>query len=158
TADHPDIEVNVTAVPWDSAHDKFVNSITAGTTPDVAMVGTTWMGEFAGMDALDPTPRPIDTSKFLEGGHDTPAVAGTSYGVPWYVETRMVYYRTDVLEDAGVSEVPTDQGAFKDMTATVKDADGVEWGISLQPGQTGSWQTVLPFAWSRGATIAGDDG
>lgn len=58
TAANPDIKVNVTAVPWDSAHDKFVNSITAGTTPDVAMVGTTWMGEFAGMDALDPTPSP----------------------------------------------------------------------------------------------------
>ncbi|AXH95476.1 sugar ABC transporter substrate-binding protein [Ornithinimicrobium avium] len=158
TADHPDIKVNVTAVPWDSAHDKFVNSITAGTTPDVAMVGTTWMGEFAGMDALDPTPGTIDTSKFFEGGHNTTVVDGTSYGVPWYVETRMVYYRTDVLNDAGVEEVPTDQDAFKDMAASLQDTKDVKWGISLQPGQTGSWQTVLPFAWSRGASIADDNG
>jgi multiple sugar transport system substrate-binding protein len=38
---NPGTTVNVTAIPWDSAHDKFANSIAAGTTPDVAMVGTT---------------------------------------------------------------------------------------------------------------------
>ncbi|MBK7819571.1 MAG: sugar ABC transporter substrate-binding protein [Tessaracoccus sp.] len=154
---NPDIKVNITPVPWDSAHDKFVNSITAGTTPDVAMVGTTWMGEFAGMDALDPTPSSIDSSVFFEGAHGTTVVDGTSYGVPWYVETRLVYYRTDILAKAGATEIPTDQQAFKDLAATVKSQNGVTWGISLQPGQTGSWQTVMPFAWSRGAAVASDD-
>ncbi|SOC57015.1 extracellular solute-binding protein [Ornithinimicrobium cerasi] len=154
---YPDITVNVTPVPWDSAHDKFVNSITAGTTPDVAMVGTTWMGEFAGMDALDPTPGSIDAGKFFEGAQDTTVVDGTSYGVPWYVETRMVYYRTDVAQEAGFDEVPADQAGFKEMAAALKDA-GAEYGISLQPGQTGSWQTVLPFAWSHGAEIASEEG
>lgn len=155
--EYPDVTVNVTPVPWDSAHDKFVNSITAGTTPDVAMVGTTWMGEFAGMDALDPTPGSIDSSKFFEGAHETTVVDGTSYGVPWYVETRMVYYRTDLASEAGYDEVPADQAGFKEMAAAMKDA-GADYGISLQPGQTGSWQTVLPFAWSNGAEIATDDG
>ncbi|MGM0385527.1 MAG: extracellular solute-binding protein [Actinomycetota bacterium] len=155
---YPDITVNVTPVPWGSAHDKFVNSITAGTTPDVAMVGTTWMGEFSGMDALDPAPGFIDSSKFFEGAYDTTVVDGTSYGVPWYVETRMVYYRTDVLQEAGFEEVPADQAGFKEMAAALQDQGGAEYGISLQPGQTGSWQTVLPFAWSRGAQVASEDG
>ncbi|MFK5635603.1 extracellular solute-binding protein [Ornithinimicrobium sp. LYQ103] len=157
TDQYPDITVNVTPVPWDSAHDKFVNSITAGTTPDVAMVGTTWMGEFAGMDALDPTPSSIDAAKFFEGAHETTVVDGTSYGVPWYVETRMVYYRSDLAQEAGFDEVPTDQAGFKEMAAGMQEA-GAEWGISLQPGQTGSWQSVLPFAWSNGAETAGEDG
>ncbi len=155
---HPDIKVNVTPVPWDSAHDKFVNSITAGTTPDVAMVGTTWMGEFVGMDALDPTPSSIDLNGFFPGAVDTTKVGGTSYAVPWYVETRMAYYRTDIAEKAGVTEVPTGQDEFKQMAAKMKEQDGVKWGISLQPGRTGSWQTVLPLAWSRGAEIADDKG
>ncbi|MDO5740138.1 MAG: sugar ABC transporter substrate-binding protein [Ornithinimicrobium sp.] len=156
TAAYPDILVNVTAVPWDSAHDKFVNSITAGTTPDVAMVGTTWMGEFAGMDALDPTPGSIDTSSFFPGAQGTTVVDGTSYGVPWYVETRMVYYRTDVATKAGMDKVPADQAGFKDMAAAMKEKGGADWGISLQPGGQGSWQTVLPFAWSAGASVASD--
>jgi multiple sugar transport system substrate-binding protein len=155
---YPDITVNVTAVPWDSAHDKFVNSITAGTTPDVAMVGTTWMGEFAGMDALDPTPGSIDSTKFFPGAQETTVVDGTAYGVPWYVETRMVYYRTDIAEEAGVTEVPADQAGFKEAAAAMKEQGGAEWGISLQPGGQGSWQTVVPLAWSNGAEIASEEG
>ena len=48
-------DVKVTAIPWEAAHDKFTTAI-ARETPDVAMVGTTWMGEFAELGGLDPTP------------------------------------------------------------------------------------------------------
>ncbi len=154
---HDGVKINVTAVPWDSAHDKFVTAITAGTTPDLAMVGTTWMGEFAGLDALDPAPGSIDPSVFFEGAEATTQVDGTSYGVPWYVETRLVYYRTDIAEEAGYSEVPSDWDGFKKMAADLQSKGGSEWGISLQPGETGSWQTVMPFAWTNGAEVATDD-
>jgi multiple sugar transport system substrate-binding protein len=154
---HEGVTVNVTAIPWDSAHDKFTTSITAGTTPDVAMVGTTWMGEFAGLDALDPAPGSIDTSKFFGGAQETAVVDGTAYGVPWYVETRLVYYRTDIAEQAGYTEVPSDWEGFKQMAADMQSKGGAEWGISLQPGGVGSWQTVLPLAWTNGAEIATED-
>ena len=154
---HEGVTVNVTAIPWDSAHDKFTTSITAGTTPDVAMVGTTWMGEFAGLDALDPAPGSIDAAKFFEGAQETAVVDGTSYGVPWYVETRLVYYRTDIAEQAGYTEVPTDWEGFKQMAADMQSKGGADWGISLQPGGVGSWQTVLPLAWTNGAEIATED-
>jgi len=103
-AANPGAKVKVTAVPWDAAHDKFASAITAGQTPDAAMVGTTWMGEFAGMDALDPTPEGIDKASFFEGAQKTTEVDGTAYGIPWYVETRLVYYRTDLAAKAGITE------------------------------------------------------
>jgi multiple sugar transport system substrate-binding protein len=154
---HDGVTVNVTAIPWDSAHDKFTTSITAGTTPDVAMVGTTWMGEFAGLDALDPAPGSIDSAAFFEGAQETAVVDGTAYGVPWYVETRLVYYRTDIAEEAGYTEVPTDWEGFRQMAADMQEKGGAEWGISLQPGGVGSWQTVLPLAWTNGAEVATED-
>lgn len=151
------VTVNVTAVPWDSAHDKFTTSIAAETTPDVAMVGTTWMGEFAGLGALDPAPGTIDSTKFFEGAQGTTVVDGTAYGVPWYVETRLVYYRTDIAEQAGYTEVPTDWAGFHQMAADLQSEGGADWGISLQPGGVGSWQTVLPLAWTNGAEIATEE-
>ena len=107
-AANPGAKVEVTAIPWDAAHDKFTTAITANKTPDVAMVGTTWMGEFAGMGALDATPGEIDTSVFFDGAQKTTEVGGTSYGIPWYVETRLVYYRTDLAEKAGYHD-PADR-------------------------------------------------
>ena len=38
---------------------------------------------------------------FFEGAQKTTEVSGTSYGIPWYVETRLVYYRTDLAKKAG---------------------------------------------------------
>src|SRR5437867_12060141 len=58
-AANPGVKVNVTAIPWDAAHNKYQTSIASGSTPDVAQMGTTWMADFA--DAFDPTPRGIDT-------------------------------------------------------------------------------------------------
>jgi len=155
---NPGVKVQVTAIPWDAAHDKFTTAITANKTPDVAMVGTTWMGEFAGMDALDPTPGSIDKSAFFEGAQKTTEVNGTSFGVPWYVETRLVYYRTDLAKKAGITTPPTDWDGLKTMAKAMQDKAGAKYGIGLQAGGTGSWQSVMPFAWSAGADLTKDGG
>ncbi|MGH2401383.1 MAG: extracellular solute-binding protein, partial [Candidatus Limnocylindria bacterium] len=102
-AENPDVTVEVTAVPWDAAHDRIVNAMAGGEGPDVTMIGTTWMGEFAQLGGIDPTPSNIDSSQFFGGAWDTTVVDGTSYGVPWYVETRLLYYRTDLAEEGGVT-------------------------------------------------------
>jgi len=157
-AANPGVKVQVTAIPWDAAHDKFTTAITANKTPDVAMVGTTWMGEFAGMDALDPTPGSIDKSVFFDGAQKTTEVGGTSYGVPWYVETRLVYYRTDLAKKAGITTPPTDWDGLKTMAKAMQDKAGAKYGIGLQAGGTGSWQSIMPFAWSAGADLTKDGG
>jgi multiple sugar transport system substrate-binding protein len=155
-AEHPDVSVDVTAVPWDAAHDRIVSAIAGGEVPDVSLIGTTWMGEFATMGGLDQTPETLDPGQFFEGAWDTTVVDGTSYGVPWYVETRVLYYRTDLAEQGGVTEAPTDWDGLKALGQAMQEA-GAEYGISLQPGGTGSWQTFMPFFWQAGGEIVDGD-
>jgi multiple sugar transport system substrate-binding protein len=155
-ADNPDAKVTVTAVPWDAAHQKISGAIAGKQTPDVSMVGTTWMGEFAKTGALDPTPSMIDKSAFFPGAWDSTVVNGTSYGVPWYVETRCLYYRKDLAEKAGITQPPKTWDDLKAMAQALQTKGGAKWGLYLQPGQTGSWQTFLPFAWSNGAEVTKD--
>ncbi|GAA1686468.1 sugar ABC transporter substrate-binding protein [Kribbella sp. NPDC056951] len=154
---NPGAKVTVTPIPWDAAHNKFTTAITAQSLPDAAMVGSTWMGEFADLGALDPTPQGFDNSSFFPGALDTTKVKDVQYGVPWYVETRLVYYRKDLAKKAGITTPPTDWAGLKAMAKAMKDKAGSKCGINLQPGGTGSWQTVMPFAWSAGAEITSDD-
>lgn len=155
-AENPDATVTVTAIPWDAAHDKIATAIAGGQTPDVSMLGTTWMGEFGGTDALDATPdESVNPDDFFEGAWNTVVVDGTAYGVPWYVETRLLYYRTDLAEKAGL-EPPTDWAGLKDFAAGLQEA-GAEYGVALQPGNTGAWQTFMPFAWQAGAELTDGD-
>jgi multiple sugar transport system substrate-binding protein len=155
-AENPGVKINVTGIPFDSAHDKLATAITAGKTPDVSQIGTTWMGEFA-TQALDPTPASIDKSSFFEGAQKTTEVGGTSYGVPWYVETRLVYYRKDLAAKAGITTMPTDWAGLKAMAKAMQTKAHAKWGIDLQAGGQGSWQSILPFAWSNGAEVASAD-
>ncbi|MFE9201219.1 sugar ABC transporter substrate-binding protein [Micromonospora sp. NPDC007230] len=158
STENPDAKVSVTAVPWDAAHQKIASAIAAKQTPDVSMIGTTWQGEFAKTGALDPTPSDlIKKDDFFPGAWDTTIVDSTSYGVPWYVETRLIYYRKDLAAKAGFPDGPKTWDDLKAMAKGMKEKAGAKWGLNLQPGKTGSWQSVLPFAWSNGADVASAD-
>jgi multiple sugar transport system substrate-binding protein len=157
--DNPEASVKVTVIPFDAAHDKIATAIAGNQTPDVSLVGTTWLPEFAATDALDATPTElIDPARFFEGSWSTTDVDGTSFGVPWYTETRLIYYRKDLAEKAGVA--PSEgwnQEDLKTFAKALQEEAGAQWGISLQPGGTGSWQTMIPFAWQRGAELVDGD-
>jgi multiple sugar transport system substrate-binding protein len=154
--ENPEAKVTVTAVPWDAAHQKISGAIAGKQTPDVSMIGTTWMGEFAKTGALDPTASLIDKSAFFKGAWDTTMVDGTSFAVPWYVETRCLFYRKDLAATAGFPDGPKTWDDLKAMAKAMQTKAGAKWGLNVMPGDTGSWQTFLPFAWSNGAEIVKD--
>jgi multiple sugar transport system substrate-binding protein len=156
-AEFPGVTVEVTEVPWDAAHDRIVNAIAGGEVPDVSMIGTTWMGEFAKLGGLEATPSSIDSEQFFEGAWDTTVVEGVSYGVPWYVETRLIYYRTDLAEEGGFADAPENWDQLTELAQAEADG-GAQYGISLQPGGQGSWQTFMPFFWQAGGEITDEEG
>jgi multiple sugar transport system substrate-binding protein len=157
--ENPGAKVKVTVIPFDAAHDKISTAIAGKQTPDVSLVGTTWVSEFAASGSLDPTPTDlIDQGSFFDGSWSTTDVDGTSYGVPWYTETRLIYYRKDLAEKAGVAPKPGwTWDDLKAFTEALQAKGGAKWGISLQPGGQGSWQTFMPFAWQKGAELVDGD-
>lgn len=97
--ENPDVKVKVTAIPWSSAHDKLQTAIAAGNGPDLAQMGTTWMADFS--NSFSTVPDNLDMSDFSDGSRATGQVDGKQLGVPWYIDTRVLYYRTDIAEMAG---------------------------------------------------------
>lgn len=152
---NPDVDIEVVPIPWDAARDKFQTAIAAGTTPDVAMMGTTWMAEFG--DAFAAVPDAIDTSGIFEGSLGTAELDGTAIGVPWYVDTRVLYYRTDLAEQAGWTEAPATQEDLKQMAADMQAKAGADYGIRLQSAGNDSFQGSLWAPWSNGASLMNDD-
>ncbi|SCL24561.1 sugar ABC transporter substrate-binding protein [Micromonospora inyonensis] len=155
--ENPDAKVTVTPIPWDGAHDKIATAIAGRQTPDVSLVGTTWMGEFAGTGGLDPTPADlVDKDAFFPGAWDTTVVDGTSHGVPWYVETRLLYVNKAVAARSGITHAPTTWEELKSALTALRTRGGAKWAVSLPPGGPGSWQAVLPFVWQNGGDVRAD--
>ncbi|HEY9356949.1 MAG TPA: sugar ABC transporter substrate-binding protein [Arthrobacter sp.] len=155
-AENPGVKVNVTAIPWDAALSKYQTAIAGGTTPDVAQMGTTWMGDFA--DSFDATPKEIQSGDFFPGSVKSTEVEGTTYGVPWYVDTRVVYYRSDLAEKAGITKAPETWDDFKALAKGLQEKAGAKYGVQLPAGVAGSYLDTLPFQWSNGAKLMNDDG
>lgn len=153
---NPGVKVNVTAIGWDVAHDKITAAIAGGATPDVSMIGSTWSGELSKTGALDPTPpNLVDKSAFFPGAWQTVEVSGTAYGVPWYVETRVLYYRTDQAKKAGVQPPGTWQ-EFTAFARALKDKGGASKGFQQSYTLGASWQEVLPLIWQAGGEVVKD--
>jgi multiple sugar transport system substrate-binding protein len=154
-SENPGITVKVTPIAWDVAHDKLLTSVAGNTSPDVSQMGTTWMGEFAKTGALEEVPDDIDIDGTFEGARNTAIVQDTPYGVPWYVETRVLYYRTDLAQKAGITEPPANWDELKAMAKAMKEKSGAKYGISLSPN---NWQELMPFVWQNGGEGATEEG
>jgi len=97
---NPGIHVVVQQIPFIAAHEKFLTAIVGRSTPDVAQVGNTWVPEMAAIHALDeltPMLRTIDQRDYFPGIWATNVIDGGLYGIPWYVDTRLIFYRKDIL-------------------------------------------------------------
>jgi multiple sugar transport system substrate-binding protein len=155
TKANPGVKVSVTPVDWGQAVAKLTTAIAGNTTPDVSQMGTDMMGQFGATGAFDPVPSDITSSTFFDSAWKTNDVGGVVSGVPWYVETRLLYYRKDIAEKAGITSPPATWDDLKAMAKAMKEKGGAKWGISLG---TKNWQEYFPFLWSNGGDVVDASG
>ena len=152
---NPNVKVNVTPVDWGQAVTKLQTAIAGGSTPDVSQMGTDMMAQFGANQTFDPVPADIDPSQFFETAWNTNIVDGAAVGVPWYVETRLLYYRKDIADKAGITAPPATWDELKAMAKALQEKGGAKYGISLG---TKNWQEYFPFLWSNGGDIVDASG
>lgn len=154
--ENPDIKVSVQAIPWDQAHDKLLTAVASKKGPDVLQLGTTWVSEFADAGALlDLTPYleeypDFATENYFSGAADTMQFEDKVVGIPWYVETRVLYYRTDLLEEVGYSEPPATWEELTDAATKLADRGDDYFGLDIDQNDK-----IVPFifAWQNGYDV-----
>lgn len=160
---HPGIRVVVQQIPWTAAHEKLLTGFVGGSPPDLAQLGNTWIPEFAAIGALEPLEARIGASRavspeaYFEGIWKTNSFEGTTYGIPWYVDTRVLFYRPDLLKAAGYSEAPRTWSAWRDAMVKIRDAGlrGARYAILLP---TNEWEQLTIFGVQQRSTLLADDG
>ena len=136
---HPDIRVDLQQQPWTSAHEKLLTSFAGDSLPDVCALGNTWVPEFATLGALQPLDARIagspalDVHDYFSGIWNTGVVDGKPYGLPWYTETRLPYYRRDLLAKAGITEPPRNWAEWRLAMAAIKREVGPQRYAILLP-------------------------
>ena len=144
--ENPDVRVVVQQIPWGAAHEKLLTAHVGGSTPDVAQLGNTWIPEFVALRAVEPLgpwlagSRAVAESCYFAGIWDTNVVDGVPYGVPWYVDTRVLFYRRDLMARAGWDSVPGDWDAWLRSMEDVRRVAGKDrFAIFLPTNEYTPW-------------------
>lgn len=160
--EHPGIHVEVQQIPWTAAHEKLLTAYVGEATPDIAMLGNTWVPEFVALNALAPLDSLATSSKeirrddFFPGIWKTNVVNGKTYGIPWYVDTRAIFYRTDLLAKAGYREFPTSWAEWTAAMKKMKSQMSPRQFPLLMP--TNEWAQPVIFALNEQSPILRDGG
>jgi multiple sugar transport system substrate-binding protein len=135
---NPGIRVELQQIPFISAHEKLLTAFAGDSTPDVAQLGSSWISEMVALGAIEPldarlrASRQIDPRDYFDGPMRGNVVDGRLWGVPWYADTRLLFYRSDLLRAAGFSAPPADwAGWLRAMRAVQARAGPGNYAILL---------------------------
>ncbi len=123
---NPGIKVRVQMIPWNAAHEKLLTSYAGNSTPDLCQLGNTWIPEFVVLDAIEPLDAwmersvTVKPSSYFPGIWDTNVIDSAAYGIPWYVDTRVMFYRTDALASVGYNTPPRSWMEWFELCAKLK--------------------------------------
>ena len=159
---HPGIRVDLQQLPWTAAHEKLLTAFAGDATPDLCQLGNTWIPEFAALNALEPldarlaASRDIVAADYFPGIWDTNVIDGVTYGVPWYVDTRLPYYRQDLLREAGIDKPPTSWDEWRTAMAAIKAKAGPDKYAILLP--LNEFEPLLALALQQDEPLLREDG
>lgn len=118
-------------LPWDSALSELMNIALQSQGPDISQIGSTWLGSLTGMIALRMF-RDSDVAlfggrqAFLTSAWECSGLLGVEdiYAIPWITDVRVLAYRRDVLEKAGVEDTTAfdNAEAFENTLAKLKSS------------------------------------
>jgi ABC-type glycerol-3-phosphate transport system substrate-binding protein len=153
---HPDAELVIEEQQWTGLVERLTTALSSSDSPDVVEMGNTQAQAFEAAGAL------LDVTEYSEqlGGDDllqslleAGTYDGRLYGVPYYAGARIMIYRTDLFEAAGV-EVPTTIDEMIAASAALIEANADVPNLSgfYLPGR--NWHAALSFIWDAGGDIA----
>lgn len=159
---NPGVRLLVQQIPWTSAHEKLLTAFVGRATPDLAQLGNTWIPEFAAIGALEPLDGSLARSAsvssrgYFPGVWETSLYDGAIYGIPWYVDTRVLYYRPDLLARAGFPAAPRTWGEWLDAMRKVKRIQPAGAHPILLP--TNEWEQPAILGLQKGSPLLAENG
>jgi multiple sugar transport system substrate-binding protein len=156
------ITVDVEAIPWESVNDRLTTAVASGDGPDVTQVGLSLLPTFIEAEAL------MDVGAMVAGhanladenfpsGVSAAALNpdGTVYSFPWVSDTRVLFYRSDILGEAGYDAPPATWDELLEVATTLTGRGDDLFGYYIP-----QWDAPLPIAytWQAGGDVVNDAG
>lgn len=163
-AEENNVNLTIEITPWGNYEEKYLTAFSSGQGPDVGYMYLEMYNDFIDMGALEPLDAYFteeDTADYIY--YDLGYVKGGQYALPFIVgNARILYFNMDILEQAGVTELPKTWQDLVDVCTQVKNAniEGVmpfaqEWA---DPAIGALNNIYYPYLWQAGGDIFNENG
>jgi putative chitobiose transport system substrate-binding protein len=106
---------------------KVLTAVSAKTPPDVVNLNPDFASQLAGKNAwlnLDNKVSSQVRSSYLPNIWQASTLNNKSFGIPWYLTTRLTIYNTSLLKQAGITRPPVTYAELAQMAQQIKDKTG----------------------------------
>ncbi|MBD2448738.1 sugar ABC transporter substrate-binding protein [Nostoc sp. FACHB-152] len=156
---NPGVKINWVDVPWAAMENKILTAVSAKTPPDVVNLNPDFASQLAGRNAwldLDTTVPKEARSAYLPNIWKASTLNGKSFGIPWYLTTRLTIYNTDLLKQAGINKPPSTYAELAQTAQQIKDKTGkYAFFTTFVPQDSGE---VIESMVQMGVTLIDADG
>ena len=154
-------------VPWSAMESKILTAISANTAPDVVNLNPNFASQLATRSAwldLDEVISPQQKAAYLPRIWQANSIEiceaetceTTTFGVPWYLTTRVTIYNQQLLQQAGLSKPPATYEELAVATRQIKEKTGkYAFFVTFVPGDSGE---VLESLVQMGVTLLDESG
>ncbi|MEU0033033.1 extracellular solute-binding protein [Streptomyces sp. NPDC006333] len=152
---HRGIALDIRIQQWTGIVQKVQGALEGerGNGPDVIEVGNTQVAQYVDRGGLSDltleSVRDWGMDDWLPGLAQPGRFSTRQYGIPWYAANRVVIYRKDLFDRAGIKKPPKTREQWIEDTGRLNSAGNQ--GIYLA-GQ--DWYTFAGFVWDEGGELA----
>ena len=159
-AQNPGITVELISGPYSTTRDQIVAGSATGTMADVVGLDGAWVNDFVRQGSLASL-----TALMSEAGYDDSELAaqiqlnGETYMIPVANFVYPVFVNLDLLDAAGIEDLPSTRDEFADAAAQLTDAENnvYGWVLPLSMEQPNGIQNdVMSWVWASGGSMMAD--
>lgn len=161
TEANPNIKVTVQIEPWNGRENKMVTAIAAGNPPNAVYLNPDFYPKFVDGDAV------VALDEFMEGGFRDDFLPGAlsavtyedkTYGLPILTSAYTQAYNMELIEAAGITDLPTDWESYYAAVEAVHDPSNGVWGARYDLNRPSTVTTFVPFLRMAGGDQFTEDG
>ncbi|WP_212699850.1 ABC transporter substrate-binding protein [Thalassovita aquimarina] len=157
--ENPGIDINIEVVPWDTLLQRLTTDIAGGAAPDISIIGTRWLLDFAEQGIAEPVDdylTPEFKSTFIDTFMAPSVIDGKIMGLPVAASARAMLVNMDLFEKAGAKPPET----WDELYDAAKKISALpdSYGFGLQGKEIETDAYFYYSLWTHGGNILNEDG
>jgi ABC-type glycerol-3-phosphate transport system substrate-binding protein len=151
------VSVTDVAYPYNEYFNQVVLQARGGNLSGLVQMDVAWMAPLAALGALADLGPAIPEGVYSDAALNACQVGSVQYGIPWTTASIGMVANQELLEAAGVTEMPVTIEEFEAALEALRayDADVIPYAAMTDTAQL---KDIIPWIWTFGGTVIDEEG